>query len=586
MKFNLLAFLTGTIKRKLLTVSILLLTIPLIVLGVFSYEKSSSSLDELGQTNLKNSVEQTLEMMEVLNQQVEEGKLSLEDAQEKVKIAILGEMGEDNKRPINKNIDLGENGYMFITDREGTFVAHPSKEGQNLWDKKDENGTYYVQEYIERGINGGGYTDFIAPFIDNPNKFGEKISYSKEFPEWGWVVVSGTYMVDFNKPAGEILSLNFIVMGITLLIGIVVIWLFANNVTNPIKKVTEQMTHIANGNLTVDELDIKSKDETGQLANGLNDLHTNLKNMIQNISNASQLISSHSEEMTQSANEVKVGTEQISKTMEEIASGTESQASLSGDLSTSMGMYVEKVEEANDNGERIYQSSNEVLQLTEDGAKLMRQSVEQMSNIDRIVKDSVVKVQQLDVQSNEISKLVTVIKDVAEQTNLLALNAAIEAARAGEHGRGFAVVAEEVKKLAEEVSKSVTDITQIVSRIQGDTSGVVDSLQTGYSEVEKGTNQLKTTGEKFRKINDSVKEMASAISVVSDHLTLMKSTSQEMNSSIEEIAAISEESAAGVEQTSASAQQTSSSMEEVASSSEELAKLAIELNDLVKQFRV
>lgn len=584
--FNLLTFFTGTIKRKLLTVSILLLTIPLLVLGFFSYEKSSSSLDELGQTNLKNSVEQTIEMMKVLNAQVEEGKLSLEDAQEKVRVAILGEKGADDKRPINKKINLGENGYMFVADHEGTLVAHPAKEGQNIWDTKDKNGTYYAREYVEQGINGGGFTYFVAPFIDNPNKYGEKVAYSEDFAEWGWVVVAGTYMIDFNDPASDILTLNSIVIGITLLIGIAIIWLFANNVTNPIKKVTEQMTHIANGNLTIDALDISSKDETGQLAGGLNNLHTNLKNMIGNISQASQLISGHSEELTQSANEVKVGTEQIATTMEEIASGTESQASLAGDLSTSMGTYVEKVEEANNNGERIYQSSNEVLQLTEDGAQLMRQSVEQMMNIDHIVNDSVLKVQQLDVQSNEISKLVTVIREVAEQTNLLALNAAIEAARAGEHGRGFAVVAEEVKKLAEEVSKSVADITQIVARIQGDTTGVVQSLQTGYSEVSKGTDQLKTTGETFRKINDSVKEMASTIRVVSDNLTHMKSTSQEMNSAIEEVAAISEQSAAGVEQTSASTQQTSSSMEEVAASSEELSKLAIQLNDLVQQFRI
>lgn len=308
--------------------------------------------------------------------------------------------------------------------------------------------------------------------------------------------------------------------------------------------------------------------------------------MIQNISQASQMITGHSEELTQSANEVKIGAEQVARTMEEIAFGTESQASHASDLSSAMGTYVEKVEEANENGERIHQSSHEVLQLTQGGSQLMSKSIEQMANIDRIVNDSVQKVRQLDVQSNEISKLVTVIKEVAEQTNLLALNAAIEAARAGEHGRGFAVVAEEVKKLAEQVAISVSDITQIVGKIQTDSSEVANTLLNGYTEVEKGTDQLKTTGETFDKITESVKVMVENIQTVSDSLTMIKSTSQEMNSSIEEIASISEESAAGVEQTAASTQQTSSSMEEVAANSEELAKLAKELNDLIQQFKL
>ncbi|PYF08398.1 methyl-accepting chemotaxis protein [Ureibacillus chungkukjangi] len=587
MKSNIKSLFTQqSIKKKLLTVSILLLTIPLIILGLFSYQKSSSSLSELGETNLKNSVEYTIELMNVLNEQVENGDLSLDEAKEKVKVAILGEMQADNTRPINKNLDLGENGYVFISDNEGNMIAHPNSEGTNLWDKQDVNGNNYAQEFIENGLNGGGFTYYHFPLPGNQEQVEEKVTYSKAFPKWGWVVVAGTYIVDFNQPANEILQLNLIIIGVTLVIGILIIWFFANHVSRPIKKVTEQMAYIADGDLTLSELEITSKDETGQLANGLNSLQMKLKEMIQNISQASQLITGHSEELTQSANEVKEGAEQVARTMEEIASGTESQASHASDLSSSMGTYVEKVEEANENGERIHQTSNEVLQLTEGGSQLMLQSIEQMTNIDRIVHSSVQKVKQLDVQTNEITQLVTVIREVAEQTNLLALNAAIEAARAGEHGRGFAVVAEEVKKLAEQVARSVSDITQIVGRIQTDSSEVANALQTGYTEVEKGASQLKTTGETFEKISDSVKVMVERIQTVSDSLISIKSTSQEMNSSIEEIASISEESAAGVEQTSASTQQTSSAMEEVAASSEELAKLAMELNSLIQQFKL
>src|SRR5699024_9385982 len=111
-------------------------------------------------------------------------------------------------------------------------------------------------------------------------------------------------------------------------------------------------------------------------------------------------------------------------------------------LSSSMALFTERANEANDNGIHAASSSDTVKHMTEEGTHLMRTSTEQMAKIDHIVHDAVQKMEVLDQQSNEISQLVTVIKSIAEQTNLLALNAAIEAARAGEHGKGFTVVAE------------------------------------------------------------------------------------------------------------------------------------------------
>lgn len=373
---------------------------------------------------------------------------------------------------------------------------------------------------------------------------------------------------------------------LVIILSIIVAITTANMISRPLKNVMNRMKLVAGGDLSFEPLELTSQDEVGQLITATNEMTNNTRNLLNQINIVSESVSSHSEELTQTTNEVNAGAQQIVTTMEELASGSETQANNASDLSSIMGSYTVKVQEAHENGENIKQASNEILGMANEGSQLMAASNQQMMKVNEIVQDAVAKVQGLDAQSQEISKLVSVIQDISAQTNLLALNAAIEAARAGEHGRGFAVVADEVRKLAEQVSVSVTDITGIVDSIQNESSIVATSLQDGYAEVEQGTRQIKTTGETFAGINTAISDMANSIQTVSANLADIVDNSEKMNASIEDIAAVSEESAAGVEQTSAASEQTGSSMEEVAGSSEQLAKLAEELNELVQRFKL
>ncbi|KKE80255.1 methyl-accepting chemotaxis protein [Bacilli bacterium] len=384
----------------------------------------------------------------------------------------------------------------------------------------------------------------------------------------------------------QIIITSIITFIVVLILGVITAFITSRSIVNPIKTVMEQMQKITSGNLNNDELHTDSKDELGQLIHATNGMNNSMRNIMLTISEVTATVSAHSEELTQSANEVRSGTEQISTTMEELATGSESQANMTTDLSTMMKDYTEKIEQTTENTERATNESNQVLVLADEGTELMNASMKQMENIDSIVQDSVEKVQDLDEQSREISKLVVVIQDIADQTNLLALNAAIEAARAGEQGRGFAVVADEVRKLAEQVGNSVTDISTIVGSIQNEINQVTNSLNDGYKEVELGTNQIRLTNEKFSTIQHSISEAVNSINFINTNMADIAASSQEMNSSIYEIAAISEQSAAGIEQTSASSQQTSSAMEEVAGSANELSKLAEELNGLVSNFKL
>lgn len=323
-----------SIKTRLLVVSFILLSVPVTILGLIGYSKTKSALDEQGEIRLKTSVEMTIDMIETLNDEVKSGDLSLADAQEKIKTLILGAKDNNGLRPANEKIDLGENGYLFILEQDGNAIAHPNDEGEAMYDAVDENGVKFIQEMIQSGNNGGGFTYYRWELPNGESRVEQKVTYSQTDPHWNWVVSGSTYMSDFNKSAKDILNAVIIIIVVTLLVGITIIWIFATRIANPIQRVTAYMDVVASGDLTSEPLEVRSKDETGQLSMTVNHMNEELRSIISNVSDASQMMASGSEELTQAAHEVSEGSDQVATTMQELAAGAESQAHSATDLST------------------------------------------------------------------------------------------------------------------------------------------------------------------------------------------------------------------------------------------------------------
>ncbi|MFD2212718.1 methyl-accepting chemotaxis protein [Metabacillus endolithicus] len=389
-----------------------------------------------------------------------------------------------------------------------------------------------------------------------------------------------------NKVQNQILMYLLLISVGTSVIVIIIALLMSRGFSRPLQQVNMIMDEISNGNLTNEITRKERNDEFGKLINSVLDTQLKLRTMIENILAVSSAVKKQSTIMKDSCDEVNLASQQVALTMQELSSGSESQATSTTSLSQQIEALSQRIYEANVDGDLIKESTVHVKSLTNKGYELMIESIDQMNMINKIVNDSVQKVEGLDRQTNEISNLINVIQEIANQTNLLALNAAIEAARAGESGKGFAVVADEVRKLSQQVSQSISGITTITNNIQSESSKVVTSLMTGYEQVVEGTNQIKETGDKFEQINASVNDMVNKIQAITLNLNEIKESSSEINHAIEHIASISEEAAAGIEQTSASAVETTTSMDHISSQADGIEEQAEKLELLIRKFKM
>ncbi|MCS6030751.1 methyl-accepting chemotaxis protein [Klebsiella quasipneumoniae subsp. quasipneumoniae] len=128
-------------------------------------------------------------------------------------------------------------------------------------------------------------------------------------------------------------------------------------------------------------------------------------------------------------------------------------------------------------------------------------------------------IHELEGQSNEISKVLDVIRGIAEQTNLLALNAAIEAARVlVSRGVVFAVVADEVRSLAARTQQSTTDIQSMISALQERAQSAVTVMEqssrqahTSVAHAEEAATALDGIGQRVNEITDMNAQIATAV---------------------------------------------------------------------------
>lgn len=396
-----------------------------------------------------------------------------------------------------------------------------------------------------------------------------------------------------------------------LMISFVIAYVLAQKLTSPILTVVHAADRLADGDLTIDNLDVTTDDEAGDMAQSFNKMLDSLRHLIhevyasaesvahmsrelnaaseqsaaaaQNAAQAVQQLASGATEQAHEADYVKTTMEQLQQTIQQIAGGSQQTAA---DVQQALGLFnlvVETLDHVADNTVTVTENTTQVKNTANQGAIVVERAVEAMEHIEKSTADTALRIQELDELSKRIGQITDVISGVADQTNLLALNAAIEAARAGEHGRGFAVVAEEVRKLAERSDASAHEIADLITSIQAKTNDAVAAMKAGADAVQTGSKLAKDAGSALHNISEAVANAAQEIQGISVAAQQVRMKAQEAVRAFDSVAAVTEENTAGTEEMAAAASQVTTSMENVAPIAQRNATMAEKLTATIEE---
>lgn len=435
--------------------------------------------------------------------------------------------------------------------------------------------------------NVEGYNNELADTFEAYNQAvqsGDSEAIEAATAEYGYVVersnirVSGTEIFD--------VILVVFIIALMLITTIVV----RSSIAKPARDASTHLSGIVQkiednrGDLT-ERIQIKSKDEIGQLVAGINGFMDQLQNLMKKMQEESAKMMASADEVTGQVDESNKSAMGVSAATQELAASMEEVAATLDQISKGSTEILERVQSmdrsAQDGSANVLNIRNHAREMKVEAEESKKAAIDVFREVGASLQQAVGESKSVE----QINALTGNILDIASQTNLLALNASIEAARAGEAGKGFAVVAEEIRVLADNSRETASNIQEIsglvtaaVNKLASEASRMLDFVNT---DVVPDYDNFVNIIAQYERDADA---MNSTLTNFANQAAAMAETMKTMDQGIGDIAVTVDESAKGVSGVAQDATQLVSAISLIQEQTEHNQAISKELEGEVRRF--
>lgn len=482
-----------------------------------------------------------------------------------------------------KDLALGENSISVLISPDGREISYVQKAEEEDSSKDADSDVIYVtdRDFYQDAINSDAESD---SYYVNYKGEDYLFLYSK-LSEEGFLLCSLVPKSIIVAGASSIAAVTFVIVALAAVVAIAIGAVMSTTIGTAVQRMMKGIGKVAQGDLTI-TIEMKRKDELGILAESIMNMLSNVKAILQKSMNVTVEVNGASAKVSENSQMLLDATKGITRSIGEIEQGIVQQAQDSEKCLQQMDQLSEKINIVSDNSGKIAKIADGTQKIVLEGINTIDELGVKAKDTTNITHTIIQNIQELEVSSNSIDRIVNGINDIAEQTNLLSLNASIEAARAGESGRGFAVVADEIRKLAEQSVSFVNEIKMIVDNIKGQTKETVQTTKKAESIVISQGESLQKTVEIFKNIEEHVSNLTSNLEQITDGIKNIERTKQDTLLAIESISAVSQETAAATEEVNEAAGKQLEATESLGKEVEELQSQAKALEQAISVFKI